>query len=346
MFSKRTGWERTPNALTLAIDEAKRDPRFVDLTISNPTTIGIDPDPALLTSLAHPASLRYEPQPFGLFEARRAVADYYARRSVAIDPERIILTATTSEAYAFLFRLLLDPRDRVAVPRPSYPLFTFLAELADAEVVHDPDLARAIVLVSPNNPTGECPSDAARAELTATSKPLIADEVFLDYLIDPSRFRALTFASERRTLTFTLSGLSKVAGLPQLKLSWIVVSGPHAEEAIARLEIIADTFLSLSTPVQHALPALLEHAESFQRVLRERLARNRAALPSRARTGDGGWYAILPTDRDDEEVALELLERERILVHPGYFFDMDSPAIVVSLLPEEETFRGAISRIG
>jgi hypothetical protein len=345
VFSKRTSWDRTQNALTTAIDEIERDPSFVDLTISNPTTIGIDPDPELLRALADPRSLVYEPHPFGLREAREEVAAYYARRNVAVDPERIILTATTSEAYTFLFRLLLDPYDRVAVPTPSYPLFTFLAELADVEVVHDPLRAKAIIVVSPNNPTGECPGAQARSELIAQDKPLIVDEVFLDYLIDPARFAELTFAGESRALTFTMSGLSKVAGLPQLKLSWIVVSGPEAEEAIGRLEIIADTFLSVSTPVQHALPALLSHAETFQRALRERLAKNRAQLPPYARAGDGGWYAILPIEGDDEALALELLEREGILVHPGYFFDMETPAIVVSLLAHEEIFAAAARKI-
>jgi len=344
MFSKRTAWERAPNALSVAIEDAKRDPAFVDLTLSNPTSIGIDPDAALLGSLADPRSLTYEPHPFGLPTARQAVAAYYARRGVSIDPERIILTATTSEAYTFLFRLLLDPQDRVRVPTPSYPLFSFLGELADVELTHDRD-AKAIVVVSPNNPTGLCPTREERIELLAENKPIIADEVFLDYLIDPSRFAQLTFADEAG-LNFTLSGLSKVAGLPQLKLSWIAVSDhPQAEEAIARLEIIADTFLSVSTPVQHALPSLLDHAESFQAKLRARLAANRAQLPSHAQIGDGGWYAILPTERDDEEVALELLQRARILVHPGYFFDMASPAIVVSLLPDEESFRRALTAV-
>jgi aspartate/methionine/tyrosine aminotransferase len=345
MFSKRTGWERAPNALSLAIEEARRDPRFVDLTISNPTAIGIDPDPELLRSLADPRSLRYEPHPLGLPSARAAVSEYYRRRGVDVDPERIILTATTSEAYTFLFRLLLDPGDRVAVPTPSYPLFSFLAELADVELTHEHYGADAIIVVSPNNPTGLCPTAIERAHLVRDDTPLIADEVFLDYLIS-SRFGEQTFANEDGALAFTLSGLSKVAGLPQLKLSWIAVSDhPYAEEAIARLEIIADTFLSVSTPVQHALPALLDHAEVFQRALRSRLARNRALLPSHARVGDGGWYAILPLDRDDEEVALQLLTEQRVLVHPGYFFDMETPAIVISLLPDEEAFGRAVASL-
>jgi alanine-synthesizing transaminase len=345
MFSKRTRWDRTRNALTAAIAEAKQDPRFVDLTVSNPTTVGLLPDARLLEALADPRSLTYEPEPFGLRSAREAVAAYYARRNVAVDPDRIVLCATTSEAYTFLFRLLLDPYDRVAVPTPSYPLFTFLAELADVETVHDPKRSKAIIVVSPNNPTGECPDDRARAELVAHGLPLIADEVFLDYLIVPARFSALTFATESRTTTFTLSGLSKVAGLPQLKLSWIVVSGPESEEALARLEIIADTFLSLATPVQHALRVLLTHAETFQQALRDRLAHNRAMLPKNARAGDGGWYALLPIDGDDEQVALDLLADERILVHPGYFFDLTEPALVISLLPDEATFRRALEKI-
>ncbi len=355
MFSKRTGWERAPNALAIAT-AAERDPALLDLTISNPTAIGIDPPPELLAALADPRGRTYAPEPFGLPSARRAVAEYYRSRNVQIDPERVILTSTTSEAYTFLFRLLLDPFDRVAAPTPSYPLFSFLAELADVERVAYPidapadAIAEAVIVVSLNNPTGTCLTPDARARLIARGRPVIADEVFLDYLIDPTRFSEHTFASEPGTLTFTLSGLSKVAGLPQLKLSWIVVSGPEAlaTEALARLEIIADTYLSVATPVQLALPACLDRAEPFQRALRARLAENRACLPANAQVGEGGWYAILPlhdAKSDDEAFALALLAEEKIKVHPGYFFDLASPAIVVSLLLDPRTFAPALARI-
>lgn len=367
VFSRRTGWSRELNPLSRALDATAKDPRYVDLTISNPTTIGLSPNPGLIHALDDPGGIEYRPAPRGLRSAREAVAAYYGRRNVDVDPSSIILTATTSEAYTFLFRLLLDPHERVATPVPSYPLLSFLAELADVELapyrlgllgrwtvdVSTLADAKAIVTVSLNNPTGSTLSLGERSELLAHARrneaAIIADEVFLDYLVDAERFAAASFAAEEGALCFTLSGLSKVAGLPQMKLSWIVLSGPseRVAEAKARLEIIADTFLSVATPVQLALPALLDHAERFQLTLRDRLEQNRAHLPEDALPSEGGWYAILPLDpdRDDEGFALELLETEKILVHPGYLFELDRPAIVISLLQPEDIFADALARL-
>lgn len=367
VFSRRTTWSREPNALSVAVTSAARDARYVDLTISNPTAIGLSPNPALLAALEHPGGIEYRPAPLGLTSAREAVAAYYKRRGVEIDPEAVVITATTSEAYTFLFRLLLDPRDRVAAPAPSYPLLSFLAELADVELVpyrlaplgrwtmdvSTLEAAKAVITVSPNNPTGSTLSLGERSEIVAHARAnqgaIIADEVFLDYLIDAERFVSVTFTQEKEALSFSLSGLSKVAGLPQMKLSWIVASGPSdlVAEAKARLEIIADTHLSVATPVQLALPALLDHAERFQLMLRDRLEHNRALLPRDALPSEGGWYAILPLEagQDDEAFALDLLEAEKIHVHPGYLFDIDRPVIVVSLLPPEETFAEALERV-
>jgi hypothetical protein len=367
MFSTRTSWVRDENALSARAAEMKGDPELVDLTVSNPTIVGIERSQGLLSALSDRRALAYGPDPLGLAEARDAVAAYYARRNVHVDPARIVLTSTTSEAYAFLFQLLLERGAHVAAPTPSYPLFSFLADLAGVEIRHYELLrgerwtldsstladAQAVIVVSPNNPTGSVLAPGERSEILAHARrsgaSVIADEVFLDYLAEPKRFAATTFVKEQKSLTFTLSGLSKVAGLPQMKLSWIVVSGPDedAGEALSRLTIIADTFLSVSTPVQLAAPAFLEDAEAFQDRLRARLAVNRRALPPNALTGDGGWYAIIPLDpdADDEAFALDLLERQRVLVHPGYFFDLIDPAIVVSLLPQERVFAATMRRM-
>lgn len=405
MFSLRTAWPRAENPLTQALQAVRvvskgsapadgsrspsgggKDARgVIDLTISNPTRVGLDHDPkAVLAALARDGAMSYSPQPLGSASAREAIAAYYQRRGLDVSADRIVIVATTSEAYTFLFRLLVNPAESVAVPHPSYPLFSFLSELAD--VVLSPyhlrygdrdgwrldaasleeaidSTTRAIITVSPNNPTGSCldPSEHLYLARLAASRDLalISDEVFLDYLEDPKCIEKSTFIRTEQALTFTLGGLSKLAGLPQVKLSWIVLSGPEelVLEARARLEIIGDTFLSVSTPVERALPELIALGEAWQLRMRERIGENRRALaeltgPRQALSGvracEGGWYAMidLPDTREDEEWALVLLEKEGIVVHPGYLFDVeDKSAIVVSTIGPPAEFRDAIRRL-
>ncbi|MCB9650174.1 MAG: pyridoxal phosphate-dependent aminotransferase [Deltaproteobacteria bacterium] len=381
MFSRRTSGPREPNPLTRAIAEARARFDLWDLTESNPTRVQLPMDrAAVAAALAKGAEADYVPAPLGADLAREAVADYYSRRGVAVDPARVMLTATTSEAYAYLFRLLADPGEEVVAATPSYPLFGALAEAAEVKLSPhamlydgrwrlDPTAlaaalsprTRALLTVGPNNPTGSClgPVDRRRLVQAALTRgaAVISDEVFLDYLDAPERFAATSFAREAETLTFTLSGLSKVAALPHLKLSWVVVNGPpeQAAEAMDRLEHMADTFLSVGTPVQEALPRLLEQAEETQDFLRGRLWENgdhlrdvarRAGLTVRAR--DGGWYAVLdlPDGWDDEAFALELVTRAQVVVQPGYLFDLeDRPAVVLSLLPAPEVFQEGVDRL-
>ena len=298
------------------------------------------------------------------------MARYYAGRGVSIEADRILLTASTSEAYGFVFKLLADPGDVILVPQPSYPLFEFLAELegvgaqpyplryGDAGWEVDVDRlaaaiterSRAIVLVHPNNPTGSFvrrhEADAINALARECGLALIVDEVFGDYGMAPDPGRADTFADEADLLTFTLSGLSKVLGLPQLKLSWAVVQGPDAErvEALARVELIADTYLSVAAPIQVALPELMDLRTEIQGQIRIRTQANLSLLQERTASVhkaevlrcDGGWYAVLEVDGDEEELTLALLQRDDVLAHPGYFFDFARESyIVLSLLSPE-----------
>ncbi len=367
MFSQRSDWSADPNPLSQAIEARRSGGRpLLDLTVSNPTQLGLTADlEPLRAALKTPEAARYEPNPVGLPKAREAVRDYYARRGVSVDPEQIVLTATTSEAYSFIFRLLIEPDGAIAAPCPSYPLFSFLCELADARMVPyalryrdrwriaEPlPEARALITVSPNNPTGSVLSASERAllrgwALQQKDRALICDEVFLDYA---PRFSQGTWAEEPDALCFSLSGLSKVAAAPQLKLSWIVVSGPEPlrREALTRLEIIADTFLSVAGPVQHALPELLANADIVQDKVRARLSENlaqvRAHLGAQTRTYEGGWYVVvdLPEGLDDGAWAIRLVE-QGVLVHPGYLFDIeDAQVIVLSLLPEPEVMKAGL----
>lgn len=385
VFSERTAWPRAPSPLAQVIEaaRARAGAALVDLTASNPTTVALPYDgPRILGALAGQESLRYEPAPFGLPEARQAIAAYYARRGIEVQAERIIVCATTSEAYTFLFRLLANAGESVAVPRPSYPLFSYLGDLTDVllapwhlrygeregwrldptslEEAIDPT-TRAIINVSPNNPTGSVLSPGERrwlAQLAGKAElAVISDEVFLDYLFERDRAAEVTFANVREALSFTLSGLSKVAGLPQLKLSWIVVDGPEGlvAEALARLEIICDSFLSASTPVQRALPELLAAAEPWQDALRARIAQNQATLAELTRGSavsirrtEGGWYALAdaPAALDDEAWALLLAEEDGVLVHPGYLFDLEEPScLVLSTIVAPTTFREGVERL-
>jgi len=347
-----------------------------DLTVSNPTVCGIPYPPDLLEPLASSAGLTYRPEPLGLLEARRAVATGYERRGIHVDPERIVLAASTSEAYGLLFKLLADPGDEVLTPTPSYPLLHHLATLEGLRpipyrlVVEDdwqPDVgalrserARVVVAVHPNNPTGSYltarSADALVETCVTTGAALVVDEVFLDYpLADDGA--AASFAGETRALTLCLGGLSKQVGLPQLKLSWIVVAGPEAEarRALDGLAFIADQYLSVSTPVQLALPELLEHGSAVRTAIRARCRRNLDALAQTAAGVAGvtvlrpqaGWCAIVrvPAVHDDEELALDLLRRDGVAVHPGYFFDFPvSGCFVVSLLPEPAIFDEGVVR--
>lgn len=380
MISRRIPSQLEMNALARAVAAARESGATIaDLTESNPTRVGIPYPDGLLAPLAEAASLRYEPHPFGLPAARAAVAADHARRGVAVDPAHIVLTASTSEAYSWLFKLLCDPGDSVLVPRPSYPLFEHLtalegvhAEPYDLEyhgrwsidmvsVAAAPERTRAVLVVSPNNPTGSYLSAEGLAALTAVCRErgwaLIVDEVFADYPLD-AREPLTDIAGRTDVLTFSLAGLSKTVGLPQLKLAWMVVGGPPAprDEALASLELVADSFLSVSTPVQVAAPHLLRAGATVRDAIHHRIRQNLDALRAGARgfpacdvlRTEGGWSAVVrvPATRREEALVVELLERERILVHPGYFFDFPREAyVVLSLLPPPAVFADACARL-
>ena len=385
MFAARTSWPTAVNELTRRVRERREQglPLF-DLTESNPTRCAFEyPSEAILAPFLSPENLRYEPSPRGARSAREAIARYYAEHGASIDPEHILLTASTSEAYAFLFRLLADPGDRLLVPRPSYPLYGFLADLNDVRldayrlVYHEGwqidvesvraalrPTTRALILVNPNNPTGSFVKrhewEQLRVFCAEHHLAVISDEVFLDYAYaeDPERIGTLLRQDGEDVLRFALGGVSKLLGLPQMKLAWIGVAGPAelTREALARLEVIGDTYLSVSTPAQHALPRWMTLREAMGRQIRERVRANREYLrESIARTegcrcleAEGGWYAILQLldARDDEAFALELVEQEGVLVHPGYFFDFEEEGcLVLSLLPPPEVFQEGVRRI-
>jgi alanine-synthesizing transaminase len=383
MFSHRTNWHLTPNALTRAIAEVRASGQdILDLTVSNPTEAGIRLDPdVVLGALVNPAAMRYEPQPRGLRSAREAVCHYYreSHEVFDLDPDRLLLTTSTSEAYSYIFRLLCNPADEILVPKPSYPLFEFLADLADVKLVPYPLIydhgwqidfdslykaatpqARAVVIVHPNNPTGSYASETETSALNAFCRDygltLIVDEVFLDYAHDgvprPS------FAANTETLTFTLSGVSKISALPQMKFAWLATSGPAeiVQHAGARLEVIADTYLSMNAPVQLAAAVLLEQRKQVQPMLLDRLRvnlgkldRQLAGQPACTRfLVDGGWYAVLrvPVLRSDEDLAIDLLRKTAMIVHPGHFYDFTTEGhLVLSLITEPEVFREGVARL-
>ncbi len=383
MFSQRTNWRLSPNALTRAIEEARASgQQILDLTVSNPTAAGVHPDSeVVLAALANPEAMRYDPQPRGLLAARQAVCRYYreAHEVFDLDPERLILTTSTSEAYSYVFRLLCNPADEILVPKPSYPLFEFLADLADIKLVPYPLLydhgwqidfdslykaataqTRAVILVHPNNPTGSYVSASEASALNAFCRDyglaLIVDEVFLDYAHDGASRRS--FVTNADALTFTLSGVSKISALPQMKLAWVATSGPEemVAQAGARLEIVADTFLSMNAPVQLAGPVLLDQRKHIQPILLDRLRVNLAELdrqlagrPSCSRLlVEGGWYVILrvPAVESDEDLAIRLLRKARVSVHPGHFYDFPNEGhLVLSLITEPAEFREGVARL-
>jgi len=380
VFAERTKWNLMPNHLseTLARHRAAGKP-LVDLTVSNPTECGFEYDQrTILDALRNPAALKYEPAPRGLVSARQAVREYYAERGAAIDIDDIFLTTSTSEAYSFVFQLLCNPGDEILIPAPSYPLFDFLADIQDVKLARYPLVydhgwqidfhaveqaitprARALIVVHPNNPTGHFTKRAEMEKLNAICSArrlaLIVDEVFLDFHLDG---RPASFAGNRDALTFTLSGISKICGLPQMKAAWVAVSGPQESkrEALARLEVIADTYLSMNAPVQLALPAFLSDRAAFQRQLMARVRGNLAELDgqlvlrsvlSRLEL-EGGWYAVLrvPATRSDEELTLVLLNEKGVYLHPGHYYDFSSDGyLVVSLICEEREFKTGLERL-
>ena len=383
MFAHRTSWKLTQNALTRAIEAAREaGANLLDLTTSNPTRAGLKYDSEnLLAAFSNDKVLDYDPQSKGLLSAREAVAEYYRQEHdiFQLDPERILLTTSTSEAYSYIFRLLCNADDEILVPKPSYPLFEFLADLQDVRLIPYPLLydhgwqidfpslyksvthrTRAVVAVHPNNPTGSFVRAQEVAALSGFCKEyglaIIADEVFLDYALDGAP--RTSFAKNDEVLTFALSGVSKVSGLPQMKLAWMIVNGPPdvASDAMARLEIIADTYLSMSAPIQLAAPVLLDQRKNIQPLLLDRTRENlqeldRALLRQKncqRLDVEGGWYATLrvPVTRSDEELSVELVQSAGVLVHPGHFFDFASEGnLVLSLITAPAAFREGVKRI-
>ena len=384
MFSERVPRSLDPNRITRAVRRARDlGSPLTDLTVTNPTSVGIEYPANMLDPLAARAALTYSPDPFGLADARRAVAADYARRRLTVDPDRVILTSSTSEAYSILFKLLCEPRgDDVLVPVPSYPLFEHLTVLDGVRAVpyrldyhgrwalaaEDLDhcwtsATRAVLAVSPNNPTGSVLSSEELDELStrcgSRHAALILDEVFADYSLGTG---ADHVHGDSRpvpsSLTFRLGGLSKSAGLPQVKLGWVIVDGPEVlvRQALERLEVICDAYLSVSTPVQVAARELIESGAAVREQIIERIRTNYRALTSVAAlhptvevlTTEAGWSSVIriPSTRSEEDVVVDLLERDDVLVHPGFFFDFPHEAfLVVSLLPEPPVFADGVRRM-
>ena len=381
-FASRTNWKLTPNQLTLKLKQAiKRGFSLINLTESNPTCCQFQYlKKALLAPLNDSKNLCYRPSPKGLAEARAAVSAYYRKKGISVHPEQIILTASTSEAYSLIFRLITNPGDRVLVPQPSYPLFSFLSDLNDITADHYPirydakwqidrssltqqcePKTKAIILVHPNNPTGSFVKKGEFEKIIETAQKrsiaIISDEVFSDFAFSEDATKLKSCAECNDALTFTLGGISKSLGLPQMKLAWMIANGPKkvVREALARLEVISDTYLSTSTPIQNALGQWFKVKESIQKEILARLNKNLAFLRGETKLSavdllhaEGGWYAVLrlPRIKSEEEWVLEFLEKDRVMVHPGYFFDFENEAyIILSLLPPPEIFGEGVVRI-
>lgn len=382
MFSKRLPANLTTNRLTDAIQRRRDSGRpLLDLTESNPTRAGFDYPGDLLASLADQSALTYRPTPFGLPEAREAVAADYARRGIAAAPDRLVLTASSSDAYSLLFKTLADPGDDVLVPRPSYPLFDYLTRLdgiaarpytleyhgrwsIDFDSVESAltPRTRAILIVSPNNPTGSYVRrdelDRLAAVAARRGLAIIADEVFADYELEAGNASAAgSAACCDDALTFSLGGLSKSIGLPQVKLGWILSAGPPSivDAALRRLEHVCDAYLSVSTPVQTAAPELLRAGAAIRAQIADRVRHNyreltmqTGAAPScTALRTEAGWYSVIqvPSLESEEDLVLRLLD-DGVLAHPGYFFDFARESfLVVSLLPRRDAFRDGLARI-
>jgi alanine-synthesizing transaminase len=381
MFSDRTNWNLAPNRLSEALARYRtRDGLFIDLTASNPTECGFRYDSgAILRALHDTDALAYQPDAKGLLSARTAVSAYYRGHGIEVPSESIFLTTSTSEAYSFIFRLLCNPGDELLIPAPSYPLFEYLSDIQDVKLspyrllydhgwqidLHAVEKAitprtRGVIVVHPNNPTGHFVKSTEREALneicSSRSMALISDEVFLDFPLEaPS---ASSFANNEATLTFTLSGISKISGLPQMKAAWLIASGPNPQktQAIERLGIIADTYLSMNAPVQLALPAFLEQRHGLQQQLMERVRHNLAELDrqlaaqkaaNRLRV-EGGWYAVLrvPATRSDEDFAISLLETKGVYVHPGHFYNFPADGyMVLSLIISTQDFSEGVERL-
>ena len=381
-FSSRVPADLGVNRLARAIQDARsRGRQLIDLTLSNPTRAGFVYPSDLLAPLGHPRGVTYQPEPFGLLEARRAVSADYARRGVTVSADRIVLTSSTSEAYSLLFKLLTEPGDEVLVPRPSYPLFDHLTQL-DAVTARPYDLeyhdgwtvdlssvdralserTRALLVVSPNNPTGSFVSRQELKQLAATCAErgvaIIADEVFAEYQTRPG-----ACVDSGRTmevgegLVFSLGGLSKSAGLPQVKLGWMALAGAESlvGAALERLELICDTYLSVSTPVQAAAAELLACGAAIRKQIQTRIASNYRMLAERVEAvpactllaADGGWYAVVqvPSIDSEEDLVVALVD-DGVVVHPGYFFDFPRESyVVVSLLPPEHEFAEGVTTV-
>ena len=386
MFSSRLRQAAGRNRLALALDRRRADGRpVIDLTLSNPTRAGIAYPSGLLASLANDRSSSYEPEPFGLLSARQALSDDFARRGLAVPAHRTVLTASTSEAYSLLFKLLCDPGDAVLAPRPSYPLIEHLTDLDGVSLEHyrlefhgrwELDLqdvrekaglrrTRAIIMINPNNPTGSVVNDAELDAIASLARDrelaLISDEVFADYSMSGAPLASVL--RQETALTFALGGLSKSVGLPQVKLGWIAVGGPAplVSEALERLETICDAYLSVSTPVQVAAGDLLTSGAFVRTQIQQRVRENFGQLRTLASMNpacsvlpsEAGWYAVVqvPAVASEDTIVLDLLEETGVLVHPGYFFDFEREAfLVVSLLPEPRVFasaaRGIFGQIG
>jgi alanine-synthesizing transaminase len=391
-FSRRTNWHQEINTLNKALEELEsKHITIMDLTASNPTSCGFLYPEGMLSALNSLENLHYKPDACGMSSAREGVAKYYARQKLSLSPRDIVLTASTSEAYSFLMKLLVNPGEKILIPRPSYPLFQFLLEINDVDFDYYPlsydgqkwrldtetleglvmeTKPKAIILVNPNNPTG---SFISHAELNFLNEfcrkhqmAIISDEVFFDYALNQGDF--VSCAGNQTVLTFVLGGLSKTLGLPQMKCAWILASGPQGvlRESLARLEIIADTYLSVNTPVQNALCLWLGHASEIQGQIISRVKENLHWLSSQLNDRmqsisstsllssitllslQGGWYATLriPAVRSEEEWVLEFLQEDHVWVYPGYFFDFEKESyIVLSLLPPVSIFQKAVGRI-
>ena len=380
MFAERTNWNLAGNRLSEALARHRASgKRLLDLTASNPTECGFAYDgEMILAALRNRAALRYEPNPKGLQSARLAVTEYYSALGARVSADDIFLTTSTSEAYSYVSRLLCNPGDELLIPAPSYPLFSFLADVLDVKLVRYPLVydhgwqidfhslreaatprTRGVIVVNPNNPTGHFvkanESRALNDICAERDLAIIADEVFLDFGLGAP---PLTLATNNHALTFVMSGLSKVAGLPQMKMAWLVANGPATlkTQAIEKLEIIADTYLSPNAPVQLAVPSFLEQRGGFQKQLMTRVRRNLEELDrqlaaqkncSRLQV-EGGWYVVLrvPATRSDEELTLILLESRDVYVHPGHFFDFPTDGyLILSLIAGEDEFAEGVHRI-
>jgi alanine-synthesizing transaminase len=385
MFSDRFNWNLSPNSLSVLLqNKISRGETILDLTVSNPTRIGLDYNyEEILAALSQPQSMIYEPDPRGLVQAREAIAEYYRDRGERVELDTIFLTASTSEAYSVLFKLLGNPGDEILIPRPGYPLLSYLVcfeglkafsyplryddqrgwsiDMDILQALINPKI-KAIVIVNPNNPTGSYVNQQELAELDAACRKhdtaLIVDEVFYDFNATETPGQVRSVVNRSNALTFVLNGLSKIAGLPQVKLGWIVVNGDPdlSMPALMRLEMMLDFYLSSATPVQHAAKRLLHQRQSIQRQMFSRIDSNSRFLEEefaktsnmRVLVREGGWYAVIDISDEvsDEDRVLQLLDLDNTLVHPGYFFEFHREGfLVVSLLTPAAIFREGITRL-